>query len=292
MSVIATETAYDDDMQINFTKVEATGNDFVMVMDPDGQLHELAPHHVAQLCDRHLGIGADGFIRALRTETGEWFMDYRNADGSAAEMCGNGVRAFTHFLLRQGAVSLDEVGTFELETRAGMKQVRRLGDGFEVDLGPWRLAGSEPLVHAHGLAVARPGLGINVGNPHVVVALASRDELEQLELAITPSLDPEPVNGANIEFVVPGEPLIQDEAGHVQMRVYERGVGETLSCGTGAAATALAVRHWAGEGAPRLWNVTVPGGVLTVRIDEDARGEEHVYLGGPARTVFEGMISL
>lgn len=280
-------------MRIDFTKAHATGNDFVMVFDPNDALHELAPQHVAQLCDRHFGVGGDGFIRAVPSDDeGVWFMDYRNADGSAAEMCGNGVRAFVRFLLEHGAVTLGEVDSLPIVTRAGMKHVRRLGDGFEVDLGPWRLEGGEPLVHARGLEVARPGLGIDMGNPHVVVALASREELDALELTSAPAIDPQPPYGANIEFVVPGEPLIREGAGHVAMRVFERGIGETLSCGTGAAATAVAVRHWAGSGAPSLWHVTVPGGEVTARLDAGTDGIEHVFLGGPATLVYTGNITL
>ncbi len=101
-------------------------------------------------------------------------------------------------------------------------------------------------MRARNLSVARPGLGINVGNPHVVVALASEEELASADLTYIPILDPEPADGANIEFVVPLEPLVKDGVGRIRMRVHERGSGETLSCGTGAVAAALATRYWAG----------------------------------------------
>src|SRR5690606_25505617 len=120
----------------------------------------------------------------------------------------------------------------------------------------------ETLVRARGLPVPRPGLGVDVGNPHVVVALPSDDDLDDLDLTVIPRLQPEPANGANVEFVVPADPLVQDGVGAIRMRVFERGVGETLSCGTGVAAAALAVREWAGPAAPDRWSVEVPGGIL------------------------------
>jgi diaminopimelate epimerase len=121
-------------------------------------------------------------------------------------------------------------------------------------------------VRAKGLPVPRPGLSIDVGNPHVVVALSVPGELDVIDLSVRPQLQPEPERGANIEFVVPDEPLVRDGVGAIRMRVFERGVGETLSCGTGVAASALAVRHWAGSAAPDRWIVDVPGGRLGVRV--------------------------
>jgi diaminopimelate epimerase len=159
--------------------------------------------------------------------------------------------------------------------------------GFEVDLGPFHVETGETLVRARGLPVARPGLGIDVGNPHVVVALPSHEELEGLDLTFAPQLAPTPAHGANVEFVVPADPLVRDGVGMLRMRVFERGVGETLSCGTGVAAAALAVRDWAGPAAPRQWTVEVPGGVLGVRMVDD-----HVLLSGPATLVFSGEVAL
>lgn len=146
-------------------------------------------------------------------------------------------------------------------------------------------------MRARGLPVARPGLGISVGNPHVVVALASDDELDSLDLSEAPVIEPAPRAGANVEFVVPADPLVVDGIGRIRMRVFERGSGETQSCGTGAVAAALAVRYWAGESAPNEWRVTVPGGVLGVRMFATEDGE-HVALSGPAVLVFDGSISL
>lgn len=288
---------------VAFTKGHGTGNDFVIIADPDGSL-ELSAEQVAALCDRHFGIGADGLLRVVRSAAlpegaaalgenpaAEWFMDYRNADGSIAEMCGNGVRVFVHYLLRTGLADLQEGASIPIGTRAGVRTVTRSAEGYRVDIGAWRLSGHDPLARAAGLSVPRPGLGIDVGNPHVVVAIASDAELDGLELTHGPELAPMPEHGANVEFVVPAEPLVQDGIGRVRMRVFERGVGETLSCGTGITATALAVRHWAGSGAPDEWLVEVPGGTLRVTMAPGADGE-HVFLSGAAQLAFSGEIEL
>ena len=146
-------------------------------------------------------------------------------------------------------------------------------------------------MRARNLQIARPGLGIDVGNPHVEVALASEDELDSADLTYIPQLDPEPADGANVEFVVPADPMVKNGVGYIRMRVHERGSGETLSCGTGAAAAALAVRHWAGAGAPNQWSVQVPGGTVGVRMFPTEDGE-HVSLSGPAELVFEGDLTV
>jgi diaminopimelate epimerase len=288
---------------LRFTKGQGTGNDFVLFSDPEGDL-ELTPEQIRAVCDRRFGVGADGVIRAVRSEhladgaaalaeDGEaiWFMDYWNADGTVSEMCGNGIRVYTAYLLDQGLAELPAGGELAIGTRAGVRRVRRASDGYQADLGVWRLAGGEPLVRAKNLPVARPGLGIDVGNPHVVVALADDAELAALDLGYLPVLDPAPDAGANVEFVVPAEPLVDDGVGRIRMRVHERGSGETLSCGTGAVASALAVRHWAGSGAPDDWRVQVPGGVLGVRMFSAEDGE-HVALSGPAELVFDGVLAL
>ncbi|WP_395243439.1 diaminopimelate epimerase [Agromyces sp. MMS24-K17] len=288
---------------LRFTKGQGTGNDFVLFSDPDGDT-ELTPAQIAAVCDRRFGVGADGVIRAVRSSNldagaaalaedaeATWFMDYWNADGTVSEMCGNGIRVYTSYLLDQGLAELPPGGTLAIGTRAGVRRVSRSGDGFQADLGVWRLDGTEPLVRAKSLPVARPGLGIDVGNPHVVVALADDAELEGLDLGYQPILDPLPEAGANVEFVVPADPLVEDGVGRIRMRVHERGSGETLSCGTGAVASALAVRHWAGSGAPNDWRVQVPGGVVGVRMFRADDGE-HVMLSGPAELVFDGVLSL
>jgi len=286
-----------------FTKGHGTGNDFVLFSDPEGEI-ELDSATLAAIADRRFGVGGDGIIRAVRSAAlpegeaslaedpgAEWFMDYHNADGSPAEMCGNGIRVYAAYLIDQGLLEFEPGETVPIGTRGGVRLLTRLEDGFEVDLGPFAIAPGQALVHAAGLEVARPGLALGVGNPHVVVALASEEELEALELAHAPRVDPAPPNGANVEFVVPAEPLVAEGVGRIRMRVHERGSGETLSCGTGAAAAALAIREWAGEGAPDEWRVRVPGGELGVRVIDTSEGP-HVLLSGPADLVFDGTLEL
>lgn len=289
---------------LRFSKGHGTGNDFVLFADPDGQL-ELTAEQIAALCDRHFGIGADGVIRAVRSSrldagaaalaenpAAEWFMDYHNADGSVAEMCGNGIRVYTEFLTASGLVELGADEVIPIGTRAGVREVQRSELGYRVDMGVWRLDGGEPLVRARQLAgAARPGLGINVGNPHVVVALPDEEELDGIDLAYIPVLDPAPADGANVEFVVPRDPMIKDGIGRIRMRVHERGSGETLSCGTGTVAAALATRYWAGAGAPDDWRVEVAGGLVAVTMFPREDGE-HAALSGPAVLVYDGELTL
>ena len=288
---------------LHFTKGQGTGNDFVLFSDPEG-LVDLLPAQIAEICDRHFGVGADGIIRAVRSahhpqgaealaedETAEWFMDYYNADGSVAEMCGNGIRVYVRYLIESGHAELADGDTLAIGTRSGVRDVQRTLSGFQVDLGRWSLDGGEPLVRAKELPVARPGLGIDMGNPHVVVAVADESELDAADLSYIPHIEPVPEEGANVEFVVPHEPLVSDGVGRIRMRVHERGSGETLSCGTGAAAAALAVRYWAGRGAPDQWRVDVPGGRVGVRMFPTEDGE-HVALSGPAELVYTGTLEL
>ena len=288
---------------LSVTKGHGTGNDFVIFFDPDGE-QNLSPRDITRLCDRHFGIGADGVIRVIKSSklpegrlsldeepTAVWFMDYYNADGSIAEMCGNGVRVFARYLIEKKIVELGGGETLSVATRAGVKDVQANLAGFAVDMGRWKLESDAVTVHANQLSVARPGLGINLGNPHVVVALANHEELRELDLTKAPLIDPAPADGANVEFAVPNEPMIKAGVGSISMRVYERGVGETLSCGTGIVATALAIRHWAGPGAPNQWQVTVPGGTLGVRMFATEDGE-HVGLSGAAVLVYDTVIDL
>ncbi len=289
---------------LEVTKGHGTGNDFVLFSDPENQ-RALSTEQYRFLANRYTGVGSDGVIGAVLTSASPevsglleeepaatWFMDYRNADGSLAEMCGNGIRVFAEFLVKEGLITLQPGSTLPIATRAGIVDVTRSPSGhYQADMGRWSFSGIDPIVQAGGLEVARPSLAITVPNPHVVVALASQEELVGLDLSHRPRLDPEPEAGANIEFVVPGEPLVVDGVGVISMRVFERGVGETQSCGTGAIAAALATRHWAGEGAPHHWRVEVPGGSLAVRMFPTEEGE-HVSLSGPAELVFTTSVAL
>jgi diaminopimelate epimerase len=284
---------------LEFTKGQGTGNDFILYLDAEGR-NDLSKEQVAALCDRKFGVGADGVIRVIKSaslpegsaslaeeSSAEWFMDYRNADGSIAEMCGNGIRVFARYLTEKGLVDLPETQVLHVGTRAGVRDIQRNKAGFVVDMGRWKPESEDYLVAAKGLEVSRPGQGINVGNPHVVVALASAEELQTLELSAAPKISPMPDSGANVEFVVPAEPLVTNGVGKISIRVFERGVGETLSCGTGIVAAALATRLWAGSNAPNQWSVEVPGGTLGVRMFATEEGE-HVGLSGPAELTFEG----
>lgn len=300
LSAVARELAARGERLV---KGHGTENDFVLLADPHGQV-PLGPESVRALVDRRAGVGADGVIRAVRSARlpegrallgvdprAEWFMDYRNADGSVAEMCGNGLRVFVAFLADRGLVDLPDGGEVVVGTRGGALRVRRDGGTLAADLGTWVLpggaaalaAGYDVTVAVAGLPDLRPGLRVAVPNPHTVVALAGLDELAAADLTRAPLVEPAPPEGTNVELVVPlGEETVGGTTvGVVRMRVHERGVGETRSCGTGACAAAMAVRAWAGPGAPDVWRVLVPGGELVVR----ALPGDRVELGGPARLV-------
>ena len=201
-------------MSLAFTKGHGTGNDFILILDEHGQI-EISAEQVALMCDRHFGIGADGLIRVTPTAksaevshlldqepAAQWFMDYRNADGSNAEMCGNGIRVFARYLIENGLAELTSGSTLPIATRDGIKDLTATQTGFAVDLGLFKVGDDETLVRARGLSVARPALEVNVGNLHRVVALADTAELEGIDLGRAPLLEPEASGGANVEFVV------------------------------------------------------------------------------------------
>jgi len=288
-------------------KGHGTENDFVLLPDPEGRLG-LDKALVAALCDRRAGLGGDGVLRLVRCSAepeaapmaadAEWFMDYRNADGSAAQLCGNGLRVFVAYLERRGWADLSGGRELAVATRAGVKRVRRDGGLIAADLGPWFIpagaegaaAGEDALVGVRGEPVPLPGLSVDVGNPHVVVALRDVEQLVAADLTRAPLVDPEPVQGINVELVVPG-PVGPDGA-HLAMRVHERGVGETRSCGTGAVAAALAARVWAGADPPSTWWIGVPGGRLRVRVPDGlVLAGSRVELAGPAVIVAEGRLA-
>jgi diaminopimelate epimerase len=298
-----------------FAKGHGTENDFVLLDDRDAQL-DLTPELVRALADRRAGVGGDGVIRVVASSAlpegravlahepaAHWFMDYRNADGSVAQMCGNGVRVFAAYLEELGLASLGEGRELVLGTRAGVRRVRKEDSGwYAVDMGLWSFPGGDAALRdgfdaevtvaglePAGTQVPRPALSVDLGNPHTVVALASVADLDRADLHVAPDVLPLPAEGTNVELVVPlGEETSVDGSvvGRVRMRVHERGVGETRSCGTGACAAALAVRAWAGPGAPDVWLVDVPGGTVRVTLLEDG----HVELAGPAVLVADGAV--
>lgn len=288
-----------DDTDVHFTKGHGTQNDFVLLPDPQGR-RPLTASVAAALADRHSGIGGDGVIRIVPTalsgveevldqaDAAPWFMDYRNADGSVAEMCGNGVRVMAAYLLRNGLVSED---CLAIATRSGVRQVTARGPDFSVDMGPWRLSdphgaaeqGFDALVHLGGHDPFS-ALRLDLGNPHTVLALPESVPLESLDLTRPPVVKPEPPGGSNVELVRPIGPW------HLAMRVHERGVGETRSCGTGICAAALAMSFWATDAVEpdQQWTVDVPGGRAMVRTLPGDR----VELTGPAVLVASGTVDL
>ncbi|MEZ2121129.1 diaminopimelate epimerase [Corynebacterium sp. CCM 9203] len=277
----------------SFAKGHGTGNDFIILPDPDVRV-DLTPELIRALCDRRRGIGADGVLRVARAGTltaagvlqslsegiqdDDWFMDYRNADGTVAEMCGNGVRVFAHWLRFNGAVAED---TFRVGTRAGSKAVRIVRyDGtvaeITVEMGVPEVTG----VSTCDIAGQRfGGIGVDMGNPHLACVLPGldRETLAELPVAQPVSLDgdffPE---GANVEI------LTELSDGKIYMRVHERGAGETLSCGTGTVAAAVAALADAGQVTGDVI-VVVPGGEIRVEVREDGS-----TLTGPSRIVAEG----
>lgn len=283
---------------MRFVKGHGTENDFVIVNDHDGQL-QLPARRVAALCDRRAGIGGDGLLRVIRTEAlvaageiaapsagdplaeCEWFMDYRNADGSIAEMCGNGTRVFAHWLRSTGLAQTDE---FSVGTRAGAKAIRMHSfDATDalvsVEMGAANVVG---LSTARMAGKSYAGLAVDVGNPHLAAVVPG---LSATELAHLPFVAPE----FDAEFFPHGvnlEVLTQLAEGHVHMRVFERGVGETRSCGTGtvAAARAALADACVGEGTVA---VHVPGGQVTVAVTDGGS-----VLTGPSKIVAQGETTL
>ncbi len=276
-----------------FLKGHGTENDFVIIPDLDGRL-ALGAAAVARLCDRRAGRGGDGLLRVVRAAAepaagewageAEWFMDYRNADGSIAEMCGNGVRVFARYLRRAG---LAGAGDLAVATRAGVRRVRFEEDGgVTVAMGAARLpAGPDPSVTVTVGDRVWPARHVDMGNPHAVAFVA--DLAEAGPLLDAPSVHPADAypRGTNVEFVVDRGPR------HVALRVHERGSGETRSCGTGACAVMVAAARRDGldpaaGGDAVTYTVDVPGGRLV--ITEHPDGE--VTMTGPAVIVAEGTI--
>ncbi|MCO1582225.1 diaminopimelate epimerase [Crossiella sp. SN42] len=267
---------------VEFAKWHGTENDFVVLPDEDGEL-ALTEALVRALCDRQRGLGADGVLRVVRTakladapagvEAAEWFMDYRNADGSIAEMCGNGVRVFARYLVDQG---LAEAGEFAVGTRAGIRPVRTHADGtVTVDMGPVTVFGRSTATLG---GREYPGVAVDVGNPHLVCPLDGG--LDELDLSTAPGHDPAVFpRGVNVEFVRTLGP------GALRMRVYERGVGETRSCGTGTVATAAAALHLTGRGTGEV-TVDIPGGQVRVAVQA-----QRATLTGPAVEVARGVLA-
>jgi diaminopimelate epimerase len=276
---------------VRFNKGHGTENDFVLLPDHDGSAHgSLDPGLVAALCHRRRGIGSDGVLRVIRTDAlraldpdlpptdAEWFMDYRNSDGSVAEMCGNGVRLFALHLWEEGLVPPGR--PVAVGTRAGTRTVSPDEESglLTVDMGEATLLGHAEIgVDDRRWAAHK----VDIGNPHAVVFVD--DLAEAGPLTEPPRFDAADFpDGVNVEFVQQLRP------GHIAMRVYERGSGETRSCGTGVCAAAVATAHELGVPLPVHQQVDVLGGTLHVRWSDDGT----VQLTGPARIVARGVTSV
>jgi diaminopimelate epimerase len=279
-----------------FAKGHGTQNDFVLLPDLDAKL-TLTPAVVAALCDRRRGLGADGVLRVTtagavlaagvldRVPDGvtadDWYMDYRNADGSTAQMCGNGARVFAHYLRASGWESRDEfvVGSLAGPRPVVLHRADATNADISVDMGKTNMLGEGQAVVG---GRAFNGLAVDVGNPHLacVDSELTLEALAALDVAAPVTFDkaqfPE---GVNVEVVTaPAD-------GSVSMRVHERGVGETRSCGTGTVAAAVAALSYAGAASGTL-NVRIPGGDVVVTITEATS-----YLRGPSVLVANGQLS-
>lgn len=281
-------------MNLRFTKMHGCGNDFIVVDDVANEW-DFDEEAVQLLCDRHFGIGADGLIlvRNASDPEGDFFMLYMNADGSLAEMCGNGVRVFAKYLDDAGRVNGD---TIAVQTLGGIKRIDILRDEkgafslARVDMGTPVLDAADipttlpcdPVVDA--LVTTDAGdvrvTCVSMGNPHAIVWV---DDVDSAPVTTTgPLVEAAPVfpRKTNVEFA-----QVVD-SGRIRLRVWERGVGETLACGTGACATLVAAALTGRTG--RSATIELPGGDLEIEWDEDGR----VRMTGPAETVFTGVWSI
>jgi len=269
----------------SFAKGHGTMNDFVIIKDRSGLLDPSA-EDVRFLCDRRRGVGGDGVLRAVKAShmpewdgPGDiWFMDYRNADGSLAQTCGNGLRVFVQWLLEEDLATGDVI---DIATRAGIRRARVHTDGvIAVTMGTPRWEPAQSQVRLGDRQWY--GHPVDVGNEHCVIRLEDVDELAGLDLTVAPVLDPVQFpHGANVEFVV----RLGDNK--LRLRVFERGVGETMSCGTGVVAASCDELHQVPSD-ERSYRVEVPGGRLKV---EFAPGGE-ASLVGPACIVARGEVTL
>lgn len=257
--------------RIAFTKGHGTGNDFVLLSDPRDELTVTA-EAVRAVCDRRFGVGGDGVIRVV-PDGDVWFMDYHNADGSIGEMCGNGARVFAAFLQSEGLVADDE---FVIATRGGQRQVV-VADQISIDMGVPEAVSDDVMVQVGDQKW--PAEAVFMPNPHAVVFVDDLDMSLTEAPTVRASVFPE---GQNVEFVSVIEP-----GRHVRMRVHERGVGETLSCGTGICAVADRVLAAAGITGEADVQVDVPGGRLTVTRTPSGS----LVLTGPAVLVADGTLS-
>lgn len=275
---------------LEFTKSHGTGNDFIIVENFDNQF-DLTSKAVAVLCNRHYGIGADGFLIATNSEEADFQMIYFNADGSRAEMCGNGLRCLAKYLYDRGHTSKE---SFKIETLAGIKKVDLLFDeskvvGAKVEMGSPSFAPQDvPIlvkdakeVVDYPIKTEKGSFEVNalsVGNPHCVVFVENVEKVPLRSWGYQLESHPLFPEKTNVEFV---QVVNKQE---IKMRVWERGVGETLACGTGACAAVVAAAKKGLVSETSI--VKVAGGELVV----EWRGVK-LFLAGPAEEVFVGFLN-
>jgi len=278
--------------EIRFGKYNGTGNDFVLIEDIEDRL-TLPPFLIAAICNRHTGVGADGLIRVAPADDADFFMDYSNADGNPSQMCGNGIRCLSKLVYERG---LTEKRALTIHTRAGLKYVElHVDDGrvdrVTVDMGsPSLRRGDLPMqgdpdaeflaepVEVDGRSFK--GTAVSMGNPHLVLFVdTDPSEIDVGRLGPILEHDPRFPERTNVEFVATGDAAIS-------VRVWERGVGETMACGTGACASLVAA-HIAGL-APAHAEVRFPGGSLDIDWRKDDGG--HVFMTGGVERSFEGVL--
>ncbi|MEW5706077.1 MAG: diaminopimelate epimerase [Actinomycetota bacterium] len=294
-------------MQLNFSKYEGIGNDFIIINNLDGSI-SLSKEQIGKLCHRNFGVGADGLILARPSKVADFFMDFYNSDGSIAEMCGNGIRCFAKYIADEG---LSNKSTLNIETRAGVKTVDLLIDGGKVvgarvDMGEPVLDTQKiPVKYEANQLINQPisidepsqidgalkvggassssfyATCVSMGNPHCVIFV------DDIRTAPVQSLGPKIETSSyfpqktNVEFA---HVVASDE---IELRVWERGCGETMACGTGACASLVAcVLNGKTE---RSATVHLPGGNLRISWDKKTN---HVFLEGPAAKVFFGTIEI
>jgi diaminopimelate epimerase len=275
---------------MRFSKYQGIGNDFVMLADPGDDLR-LEAGFVRRLCDRRFGIGADGVIRvAPGRDGGDLAMDYVNSDGSVGEMCGNGIRCLALFALQEGMTASREL---RVETLAGLKTVTVKENGLvRVDMGVPLFAPHEVPVNWEGPDSLHTKIELDegvlevaclsMGNPHAVLFVEAPSASPVA--TVGPLIETHPMfpQKTNVEFVRVDSPE------RVTMRVWERGSGETLACGTGACAAAVAARVL--RGAAETVTVRLPGGELQVEWAGSLTTHRPVLMTGPAAKSFDGEI--
>lgn len=246
---------------LEFTKMQGLGNDFVVLEGPLA----LSSEEIQELCDRRFGVGADGVLVVSQLDPIR--MEYWNADGSVAEMCGNGLRCVARYVYDKGWAA-DR--NFPMATPVGERLVRVLDEGVEVQLGEAELTGEATI---DGTVYQL----VDVGNPHAVLVVADPSDVDVEGVGSRMQSNPEFKAGVNVEFIA-----LTDTG--VEMRVWERGVGETMACGTGMAAAALVATEANGVSSPV--EVSVPGGVGSVDFRDGT-----AWLRGPADYVFTGSVA-